>query len=63
MKPSSEPLVFIRSPHLGDTHPKAPQWHAVNVRTLISADIEGKIIYLGPRKERVEEAYVLKAAA
>jgi hypothetical protein len=60
MKPSSEPLVLQRSPHLGDPHPQSPQWHAVNIHAMIGADIEGKIVYLGPKKTRVLEAFVLK---
>ena len=63
MKPSSEPLVLKLHPSVGDTHPKAPEWRAVDVRLLESADIEGKVVYKGPKNMQVVEAFVLKMAA
>jgi hypothetical protein len=63
MKPSADPLILKRPPGLGDPHPKAPQWHAVQVRLLESADIEGKVVYSGPKNWQVEEAFILRAAA
>lgn len=63
MTPSSEPLVLKIHPAVGDTHPEAPQWRAVDVRLLESADIEGKVVYRGPRNLQVVEAFVLKLAA
>ncbi len=63
MKPSAEPLVLKQNPFVGDPHPKSPQWRAIDVRLLESADIEGKIIYSGPQQVKVVEAFVLKVAA
>lgn len=63
MKPSSDPLVLKSHPYVGDTHPKAPEWHAVNVRLMENADIEGKVVYKGPKNLQVVEAFVLRAAA
>ena len=63
MKPSSDPLVLKSHPYVGDTHPKAPQWRAVNVRLMENADIEGKVVYKGPQNLQVTEAFVLKSAA
>lgn len=63
MKPSSDPLVLKRPPSIGELHPKAPQWRAIDVRLLENADIEGKIVYAGPQQLRVVENFVLKAAA
>jgi len=60
MKSSADPLVLKRSPFVGDLHPKSPQWHAIDVRLLDSADIEGKVIYAGPQRGHVVEAFVLR---
>lgn len=62
MNPSSDPLVLKSHPDLGDRHPKAPQWRAVNVRLMEASDIEGKVVYQGP-KGQVVEAFVLRPAA
>ncbi len=63
MKPSADPLVLQQNPFVGDPHPKSPQWRAIDVRLLESADIEGKIIYSGPQQLKMVESFVLKAAA
>jgi len=63
MKPSSEPLVLKSHPHVGEPHPKAPEFRAIQVRLLESADIEGKVVYAGPKNWQVVEAFVLKSAA
>jgi hypothetical protein len=63
MKPSSDPLVLKSHPGVGDRHPKSPQWRAVNVRLMESADIEGKVVYKGPQNLQVVEAFVLRPAA
>lgn len=63
MKPSSDPLVLKCHPCAGATHPKAPEWRAVNVRLMENADIEGKVVYKGPQNLQVTEAFVLKPAA
>ncbi|MDI1313260.1 hypothetical protein [Prosthecobacter sp.] len=63
MKPSADPLVLKQSPFIGDPHPKSPQWRAVNIRLLDNADVEGKVIYMGPQYGKVVETFVLKAAA
>ena len=63
MKPSSEPLVLKTPPHIGEPHPQAPEWRAVQVRLMDSADIEGKIVYAGPKNWQVVEAFILKSAA
>ncbi len=63
MKPSSDPLVLKCQPYVGDTHPKAPQWRAVTVRLMENADIEGKVVYTGPKNLQVTEAFVLRSAA
>ena len=60
MKASADPLILKRSPYVGDLHPKSPQWYAIDVRLLDSADIEGKVIYAGPRREKVIETFVLR---
>ena len=60
MKSSADPLVMQRSPYVGDLHPKSPQWYAINVRLLDSADIEGKVIYAGPQSDHVVETFVLR---
>ena len=60
MKSSADPLVLKRSPYVGDLHPKSPQWYAIDVRLLDSADIEGKVIYAGPQREKVIETFVLR---
>ena len=60
MKSSAAPLVMKRSPYLGDLHPKSPQWYAIDVRLLDSADIEGKIIYAGPQRAHVVETFVIR---
>ncbi len=62
MKAAAEPLVLNRNPHVGDPHPHMNDWRAVNVRTILSADIEGKIVYLGPHEERMEAMFILKLA-
>lgn len=62
MKASVEPLVLNRNPHVGDPHPHLNDWRVVNVRTILSADIEGKIVYLGPQEERMEAMFILKPA-
>jgi len=63
MKPSSDPLVLKSHPYVGESHPKAPQWRAVNVRLMENADIEGKVVYKGPQNLQVVEAFVLRTAA
>ncbi len=63
MNPSYDPLALKQNPIVGDPHPKSPQWRAINVRLLDSADIEGKIIYAGPQHDHLAEAFVLKSAA
>lgn len=63
MTPSADPLVLKTNPDVGDPHPKAPQFRAVQVRLMDSADIEGKVIYHGPKNWQVTEAFVLRAAA
>ena len=60
MKSTADPLVMQRSPYVGDLHPKSPQWYAINVRLLDSADIEGKVIYAGPQSDHVVETFVLR---
>ncbi len=63
MTPSLEPLVLKSHPHVGEPHPHAPQWRAVQVRLMESADIEGKVVYAGPKDWQVVETYVLRSAA
>ena len=63
MKPSADPLVLEHKPYVGDFHPLSPQWRAIDVRLLESADVEGKIVYVGPQHVKVVETFVLKAAA
>jgi hypothetical protein len=63
MKPSADPLVLKSCPDVGDLHPKDPQYLAVQVRLLESADIEGKVVYTGPKNWQVTEAFVLRCAA
>ncbi len=63
MKPSSEPLVLKSHPHVGEPHPQAPEFRAIQVRLMDSADIEGKVVYAGPKNWQVVEAFVLRAAA
>ncbi|MGV3661491.1 MAG: hypothetical protein ACO1TE_14985 [Prosthecobacter sp.] len=63
MKPSADPLVLKSRPGVGDSHPQAPQWRAVNVRLMEGADIEGKIVYAGPKNWQVVEAFILSPAA
>jgi len=63
MKPSADPLVLKCLPHVGDLHPQSKQWHAINVRLLESADIEGKVVYAGPHDGQLVEAFVLRWAA
>lgn len=63
MTPSSDPLALEQNPTVGDPHPKSPQWRAIDVRLLDSADIEGKIIYSGPQQGKMIESFILKAAA
>jgi hypothetical protein len=63
MKSSADPLILKRSPYLGDLHPKSPQWYAIDVRLLDSADIEGKVIYAGPQREKVIETFVLRPSS
>jgi len=60
MKSSTDPLILKRPPYVGDLHPKSPQWYAIDVRLLDSADIEGKVIYAGPQRTHVVEAFVLR---
>lgn len=60
MKLPPSPLVLNHCPHTGDAHPQTPEWRAVNIRTSITADIEGRIVYLGPKKARKAEAFVLR---
>jgi hypothetical protein len=59
MKPSADPLVLKCNPQVGDRHPEATQLHAINVRLMESADIEGKIEYVGPQRGRLVEVFVL----
>ena len=63
MKPSLEPLVLRSHPDVGDAHPLAPQYRAVEVRLMDSADIEGKVVYAGPKSWQVIEAFVVRPAA
>ncbi|MBB5031460.1 hypothetical protein [Prosthecobacter vanneervenii] len=63
MKPSFEPLVLPSHPDVGDLHPLSPLYKAVEVRIIDSADIEGKVVYAGPRSWQVEEAFVVRPAA
>lgn len=63
MKPSSEPLVLQSHPHVGEPHPQAPEYRAIQVRLMDSADIEGKVVYAGPKNWLVVESFVLGAAA
>jgi hypothetical protein len=63
MKPSFEPLVLKSHPDVGDVHPLSPLYRAVEVRLMDSADIEGKVVYAGPKSWRVVEAFVLRPAA
>jgi hypothetical protein len=63
MKPSADPLALRSNPNDGDPHPKAPLFHAVQVRLLDSADIEGKVVYVGPKNWQVVECFILRAAA
>lgn len=63
MKPSSEPLVLKSHPDVGDLHPNSPQYRAVQVRLMDSSDIEGKVVYAGPKDWQVVEAFVLRPAA
>ena len=62
MKPPSDPLVSKCQPYVCDTHPKSPQWRAVNVRLMDGADVEGKVAYHGPKNGRLVEAFVLRPA-
>lgn len=59
MTPSSEPLVLKSHPDVGDLHPHSPQYRAVQVRLMDSADVEGQVIYAGPKNGQVVEAFVL----
>jgi hypothetical protein len=63
MKPSSEPLVLRSPPHIGEPHPQAPEWRAVQVRLMDSADIEGRIVYAGPKNWQVVESFILHSAS
>lgn len=63
MKPSFEPLVLPSLPDVGDLHPLSPQYRAVEVRLMESADIEGKVVYAGPKSWQVVEAFVVRPAA
>lgn len=63
MKPSSEPLVLKSHPHVGEPHPLAPLWRAVQVRLMDSADIEGTVVYAGPKDWQLVESFVLRSAA
>ena len=60
MKPSADPLVLKCNPQVGDHHPEATLWRAINVRLMESADIEGKIEYAGPQRALLVEAFVLR---
>jgi hypothetical protein len=62
-QPSFEPLVLKSHPDVGDAHPTSPQFRAVQVRLMDSADIEGKVVYVGPKNWQVVEAFVLRSAA
>lgn len=63
MKPSFEPLVLKSHPGVGDVHPLSPLYRAVEVRLMESADIEGKVVYAGPKSWQVVEAFVVRPAA
>ena len=63
MKPSFEPLVLKSHPGVGDVHPLSPLYKAVEVRLMESADIEGKVVYAGPKSWEVVEAFVVRPAA
>ncbi len=63
MQPSFEPLVLKSLPDVGDAHPTSPQFRAVQVRLLESADIEGKVLYVGPQNWQFVESFVLNSAA
>jgi len=63
MKPSFEPLVLPSHPDVGDAHPLSPQFHAVEVRLMESADVEGQVVYAGPQSWPLVEAFVLRPAA
>lgn len=63
MNPSADPLILKSPPNVGEPHPKAPQFRAVQVRLMDSADIEGKVVYAGPKNWQVTEAFILRAAA
>jgi len=63
MKPSADPLVLKSNPNVGDPHPQSHQWYAINVRLMNSADIEGEIVYAGPRHGPMVERFVLQSAA
>ncbi|WP_395753778.1 hypothetical protein [Prosthecobacter sp.] len=63
MKPSFEPLVLKSHPDVGDQHPLAPQYRAVEVRLMDASDIEGQVVYAGPQSWQVVEAFVVRPAA
>ncbi len=63
MKPSFEPLVLKSRPDVGDLHPLSPLYKAVEVRLMESGDIEGKVVYAGPKSWEVVEAFVVRPAA
>ncbi len=63
LSPSADPLVLKSHPNLGEPHPKAPQFRAIQVRLMDSADIEGKVVYAGPTNWQVTESFVLRCAA
>ncbi|WP_395739929.1 hypothetical protein [Prosthecobacter sp.] len=63
MKPSFEPLVLKSHPSVGEAHPNSPEMRAVQVRLFENSDIEGKVIYAGPKNWQVTESFVLRTAA
>jgi hypothetical protein len=63
MKPSIEPLVLKANPTVGEPHPKSPEMRAVQVRLMHNSDIEGKVIYAGPKNWQITESFVLRPAA
>jgi hypothetical protein len=63
MKPSAEPLALKSCPDVGDAHPNAQQFRAVQIRLMDNSDIEGKVVYAGPKNWQVIESFVLRPAA
>lgn len=63
LQSTGEPLVLKTHPGVGDAHPRSPQLRAVQVRLMDSADIEGKVVYAGPKNWQITESFILRAAA